>query len=65
VNWRRPPHGAGDDRVRGANLLLSIRDDGIGGADLTKGFGLIGLTDRVEALDGKMQISSAAGSVPK
>ena len=46
----------------GANLRLSIRDDGIGGADLTRGSGLIGLTDRVEALGGRVQISSVAGS---
>ena len=46
----------------GANLRLSIRDDGIGGADLTKGSGLVGLNDRVEALGGRVQISSVAGS---
>jgi PAS domain S-box-containing protein len=43
------------------NLHLLIRDDGVGGADLDKGSGLIGLTDRVEALGGQMQITSAAG----
>jgi signal transduction histidine kinase len=51
----------------GSNLCLSIRDDGIGGADATKGSGLIGLRDRVEALGGQMAISSHAGggtSVP-
>jgi signal transduction histidine kinase len=48
--------------VDDANLQLSIRDDGIGGADAAKGSGLIGLTDRVEALGGKLAISSAAGS---
>jgi signal transduction histidine kinase len=46
----------------GAILRLSIRDDGIGGADLTKGTGLIGLNDRVEALGGRVQLSSVAGS---
>ena len=46
----------------GANLLLRIRDDGIGGTDAGKGSGLIGLTDRVEALGGHMQISSPTGS---
>jgi signal transduction histidine kinase len=46
----------------GSNLRLSIRDDGIGGADPTKGSGLIGLRDRVEALGGQMAISSHAGS---
>jgi signal transduction histidine kinase len=44
-----------------ANLHLSIRDDGIGGADAAKGSGLTGLTDRVEALGGKMAISSCPG----
>ena len=33
-----------------AHLRLSIRDDGIGGADSHKGSGLIGLIDRVEDL---------------
>jgi signal transduction histidine kinase len=45
-----------------ANLHISIRDDGIGGADLAKGSGLTGLSDRVEALGGRMQITSPAGS---
>jgi signal transduction histidine kinase len=45
-----------------ANLRLSIRDDGIGGADSAKGSGLTGLIDRVEALGGKMAISSQLGS---
>jgi signal transduction histidine kinase len=43
-------------------LHLLIRDDGIGGADLSKGSGLIGLMDRVEALGGRVRISSRAGS---
>jgi signal transduction histidine kinase len=45
-----------------AHLRLSIRDDGIGGADAAKGSGLIGLIDRVEALGGTMAISSHSGS---
>jgi signal transduction histidine kinase len=45
-----------------ANLHLCIRDDGIGGADSRKGSGLIGLTDRVEALGGQMDVSSPVGS---
>jgi signal transduction histidine kinase len=44
-----------------ANLHLCIRDDGIGGADSRKGSGLIGLTDRVEALGGQMDVSSPVG----
>ena len=42
-------------------VQLAIRDDGIGGADATQGSGLIGLSDRVEALDGTIEISSPAG----
>jgi signal transduction histidine kinase len=46
----------------GANLRLSIRDNGIGGAHAGKGSGLIGLIDRIEALGGHMEISSHPGS---
>ena len=42
-------------------LNLSIRDDGIGGADAAKGSGLTGLRDRVEALGGTLSISSHPG----
>jgi signal transduction histidine kinase len=46
------------------NLRLLIQDNGIGGADTTKGSGLVGLKDRVEALGGRLQLSSppAAGT---
>jgi signal transduction histidine kinase len=40
---------------------LTIRDDGIGGADSSEGSGLIGLRDRVEALGGTMRVLSATG----
>ena len=46
----------------GPNVRLSIRDDGIGGADSGRGSGLTGLTDRVEALGGRMRIVSPVGS---
>jgi signal transduction histidine kinase len=46
-----------DDKLR-----LSISDDGVGGAVAGNGSGLIGLKDRVEALAGRLDISSAAGS---
>jgi len=47
---------------RDDNLYLSIRDDGIGGADMAKGSGLIGLKDRAEALGGQMQLTSPSGA---
>jgi signal transduction histidine kinase len=40
---------------------LSIRDDGVGGADPARGSGLVGLRDRVEALGGSIVVSSPPG----
>jgi signal transduction histidine kinase len=39
-------------------LTLEVRDDGIGGVDATRGSGILGLTDRVEALGGTISIDS-------
>jgi signal transduction histidine kinase len=48
--------------TRQGSLLLSIRDDGIGGADPARGSGLVGLADRVEALGGSIRVHSASGA---
>jgi signal transduction histidine kinase len=40
---------------------IEIADDGVGGADDTRGSGLRGLADRVEALDGRLRVTSPAG----
>ena len=42
-------------------LELFIRDDGSGGADPTRGSGLIGLSDRVDALGGTIEVTSPVG----
>jgi len=42
-------------------VTLSIRDDGIGGADPAQGSGLVGLSDRIEALGGTLEVRSPAG----
>ena len=42
-------------------LRLSVEDDGVGGADPSNGTGLRGLRDRVEALDGRIDIHSPVG----
>jgi signal transduction histidine kinase len=42
-------------------LVLSIRDDGVGGADASRGSGLIGLRDRVESLGGTLEVVGRAG----
>ena len=43
------------------HLRLEIRDNGIGGADLSMGSGLRGLRDRVDALDGHLELDSPLG----
>ena len=42
-------------------LDLSVDDDGVGGADPSRGSGLIGLADRVAALGGSMTVTSPVG----
>jgi signal transduction histidine kinase len=45
-----------DDRLR-----VQVRDDGVGGADPSTGTGLRGLRDRVDALDGDLEVDSPPG----
>jgi signal transduction histidine kinase len=45
---------ANDDGI----LTLEVRDDGVGGVDAGRGSGILGLTDRVEALGGTISITS-------
>jgi PAS domain S-box-containing protein len=49
-------------QVRAGTLQITVRDDGIGGADPDKGTGLIGLRDRVEALSGTLIMQSVPGA---
>jgi signal transduction histidine kinase len=43
-------------------LRVEISDDGVGGADPSRGSGLVGLSDRIEALGGTLEVSSPPGS---
>jgi signal transduction histidine kinase len=43
-------------------LLLEVRDDGAGGAGFSRGTGLAGLKDRVEALGGRIFLDSPRGA---
>ena len=47
----------GDGAVR-----VEVADDGVGGADMTRGTGLRGLADRVEALGGRLRVESPRGA---
>ena len=44
-----------------AGLQIDITDDGIGGADPSRGSGLLGIGDRVRALGGRLRVESPAG----
>jgi signal transduction histidine kinase len=44
-------------RIENRTLLLQVRDDGSGGAQ-PDGSGLLGLADRVAALDGELRVQS-------
>ncbi|WP_089316428.1 sensor histidine kinase [Actinomadura mexicana] len=46
---------------RGDALLVTVRDDGAGGADPSAGTGLTGLARRVRSVDGTFRITSPAG----
>jgi signal transduction histidine kinase len=54
-------HVAVTAAARNGALLLSVSDDGIGGADPDHGTGLAGLRQRVRTVDGRLDISSPPG----
>jgi signal transduction histidine kinase len=43
------------------DVRLSVADDGVGGADPSRGSGLVGLKDRVEAVGGRLSVHSRPG----
>ncbi|WP_055482955.1 sensor histidine kinase [Sphaerimonospora mesophila] len=45
----------------GDTLLLTIGDDGVGGAHVAKGHGLAGLADRLRAVEGELSVRSPVG----
>jgi signal transduction histidine kinase len=45
----------------GGQLTVEVADDGVGGADGSRGSGLHGLADRVDALGGRLKVVSPAG----
>jgi signal transduction histidine kinase len=42
------------------SVWLKVHDDGIGATELTKGFGLVGMHERVQILGGEVRIATAA-----
>jgi signal transduction histidine kinase len=59
-------HGGGEHAAvlvsqQDGTLLVEVRDDGRGGADPSRGTGLLGLRDRVAALGGTLEVDSPPG----
>jgi len=48
-------------RLDGDRLIVEVRDDGTGAADPAAGTGLMGIADRVSAVDGRLLLSSPVG----
>lgn len=48
--------------LRAGCLVVSVIDEGPGGADSSRGSGLRGLADRVEAVDGRLTVTSPRGA---
>ena len=48
--------------VAGTELVVSVEDDGIGGAHPAKGLGLAGLRQRLAAVDGTLEVTSLEGA---
>ena len=51
-----------DVETQNGGVRISIRDDGVGGAAPSRGSGLLGLKDRVEALGGEIELDSSSGN---
>ncbi len=47
---------------RDGTAVVDVADDGVGGADPARGSGLRGLTDRIQALGGRLSVDSPEGS---
>jgi PAS domain S-box-containing protein len=60
VKHAQAAHAAVRARVTGDSLRVEVRDDGMGGAD-PDGHGLVGMSDRVTALGGRLELESPPG----
>jgi signal transduction histidine kinase len=61
AKYARAETGAVTVRRQGGRVVVEVKDDGVGGAELTGGSGLRGLSDRVAALDGRLELRSPPG----
>jgi signal transduction histidine kinase len=65
VKYAGATHAAVRVGRENGRVVVEVADDGVGGADPSRGSGLRGLADRVSALGGKLEIDSSAGAGTK
>jgi signal transduction histidine kinase len=65
AKYAHATHAGVDVRLDGGEAIVEVRDDGVGGAAPAAGSGLRGLSDRVGAVGGRLEVESgpAAGTV--
>jgi signal transduction histidine kinase len=61
VKYARASRATIDVQREDGRLLVAVADDGVGGADPARGSGLRGLADRMEALEGRLEVVSERG----
>jgi signal transduction histidine kinase len=61
LKYARAQHAILRARFEGGDLVVEMQDNGVGGADESRGTGLQGLRDRVGALDGTLSVVSPPG----
>jgi len=61
VKYAGATHATVDVAPENGRLVVEVADDGVGGADPTRGTGLRGLADRLAVLEGRLEIDSEAG----
>lgn len=57
----RPCSVSVEVRSVGALAVVNVTDNGVGGASLARGHGMVGLADRLRGVDGSLAVSSPAG----
>ena len=60
AKYANATHATVSVRRFNGSATVTVADDGVGGADPTRGSGLRGLADRVAALDGRLEVESPA-----
>jgi signal transduction histidine kinase len=61
VKYAHASHATVDVESQNGRLIVEVGDDGVGGADPSRGTGLRGLADRLAVVDGRLEIDSHAG----